>query len=92
MISDLYVSSKSDRPPLRVGLLLDTPVLAAALAGIVVDIQRSDFARIELVVYNGSANSVVSPPESGSRLATLWRVARDSNRRADLGWALYTKA
>ncbi len=92
MISDLYLSSPIEEPVLRIGLLLDGPVLAAALAGIVADIQRSNFARIELVVYNGSANSAVSAPESGSRLRTLWRLASDSKRRGDLAWALYSKA
>jgi hypothetical protein len=43
--------SPPSRPPLRIGILLDGPVLSAFFARIIEDIQASNFAKIELLVY-----------------------------------------
>jgi len=43
--------SAADRPPLRIGLLLDSDKLALFFTKIIEDIQSSNFARIEMLVY-----------------------------------------
>ena len=93
MTSELYLSSSSGKPPVRIGILLDSPVLPSAFASVIADIRRSNFARLELVIYNASGNSHSSSPapHARSRLGTLLDLVRDQNRRGDLGWALYTK-
>ncbi len=92
MLPDLYLSSSSEKPPLRIGILLDSPVLAAAFASVIADIQRSDFARIELLVYNASKTAPgPSQPPAASRARTLWRLLRNRDLRQGLGWVLYTK-
>ncbi len=91
MLSDLYRSSSKDGSPLRVGLLLDSPSVSAAVAEVIHDITRSDFARIELLVYNSPSQSPVSPPARASRFSTLWRILRDRKQRRLLAWTLYNK-
>ncbi|MGA8029521.1 MAG: hypothetical protein WB992_20455 [Bryobacteraceae bacterium] len=91
MLSDLYLSSAGEKPPLRIGVLLDTPVLAAAFASVLADVKRSDFARLELVVYNASAIPSDPPPHPHSRWATLSSMIRNRDRRDAFAWALYSK-
>src|SRR5262249_1137297 len=43
--------SPVNHPPLRIGLLLDGPTLSRFFARIVEDVQASNFARIELLVF-----------------------------------------
>jgi len=42
-------------PPLRIGILLDTPKLSAFFARIIEDIQGSNFANLELLVFRKNA-------------------------------------
>jgi len=56
--------SGADRPPLRIGLLLDGPELSNVSAAAIEDIQASNFATIELAVYR---KSVVTPHPRGGR-------------------------
>ena len=51
LVSDLSTHSPSNKPPLRIGLLLDSPWLSAA-ANVIYDLRRSDFVRLELVICN----------------------------------------
>src|SRR5215467_6175511 len=46
-----FRTSPSQNPRLRIGILLDGPKLSAFFARIIEDIQASNFARIELLVY-----------------------------------------
>src|SRR5215469_8051157 len=55
--------SGADRPPLRIGLLLDGPELSNVFAATIEDVQASNFAKIELAVYR----TVVTPRPRGGR-------------------------
>jgi len=61
--------SSADRPPLRIGILLDSPKLSAFFARIIEDIQASNFARIELLVYR--KKPAQAQEQSKSRLGAL---------------------
>jgi hypothetical protein len=52
----LYQHSASNRAPLRVGLLLDSKGLPRCFAEIVDHILQSNFARLELLIFNGEEN------------------------------------
>jgi len=90
LISDLYVHSSSPKPPLRIGLLLDSPELSRALASVVADIARSNFARIELVIFNGSSSSA-APPAPSSFVRRILRLLSDDKARASAAWTLYSR-
>ena len=62
--------SNVDRPPLRIGILLDSPKLSAFFARIIEDIQKSNFARIELLVYR-KRTVPVPQPQPKSRLGAI---------------------
>jgi hypothetical protein len=89
MLSDLYLSSKTDKPPLRIGLLLDTALVSAAVASVLRHIQRSDFVRIEVVVYNSPQDQRNSPHPRNSRIRTMLRTLRNPTQRQRLAWMLY---
>src|SRR5437660_10107743 len=48
---DYFRVSPAARPPLRIGILLDSPKLSAFFARIIEDIQASNFARIEFLIF-----------------------------------------
>jgi hypothetical protein len=52
MLSSLYRQSNSASAPLRIGLLLDSAMLSRWFAEIVDHIVQSDFARLELLIFN----------------------------------------
>ena len=82
-----------DRPPLRIGLLIDGYTLPASIAAVVDDITASDFARIELVVLNGAAVAS-NPASAGRRKPLLFRamhLLRDSRRRSGLLFTLFSQ-
>ena len=58
---DYFRVSNADRPPLRIGILLDSPKLSAFFARIIEDIQESNFARIELLVYRKKTAQIPQP-------------------------------
>lgn len=53
MHATAYFQSSSERPPLRIGLLLNGGLQPAWVAEVLDQISRSNFARVELVVCNG---------------------------------------
>src|SRR5215831_14106118 len=59
MHAPLALNSRSGRPVLRIGVLVDTNFLPACQAETLQHIESSNFARLELVVYNGSARPKV---------------------------------
>ncbi len=60
--------SPASRSPLKIGLLLDSPKMALFCSKIIQDIQTSNFAKIELLVYRKSApRSQAAKPASGLR-------------------------
>lgn len=64
--------SPANRPPLRIGLLLDGPKLSGFFARIIEDVQASNFARIELLVYRKKPASPAAPKPT-SKLGGLKR-------------------
>jgi hypothetical protein len=56
-----FLFSPADRPPLRIGILLDSPKLSAFFARITEDIQSSTFARIEFLVFRKKPAAAPKP-------------------------------
>jgi hypothetical protein len=92
MWPSLYQGSASDRPPLRVGLLLDSNNLSRCFSEVVDHILHSDFARLELLIFNEAqkaADAVVPPRRSALRKA--WNLLLSSQRRRLLLFHLYQR-
>jgi hypothetical protein len=90
--SSFFYSSASSRPGLRIGVLLDDVRITRAHASVIEDIQASDFARIELLVYSDGSKLAGAP--HAHRVPFLLRVRRllrTGVRHQSLGWALYTR-
>lgn len=88
----LYLHSPADRPPLRIGLLMDSYTLPASIAAILDHIAASNFARLELVVLNTAAVSAQLP--AGPRKPLPLRaidLLRDRRRRSGILFGLYSK-
>lgn len=75
-ISDLYTRSASSNPPLRIGLLLDTAELPGTFATVLGDIVRSNFARVELAVYNASSQPAAVPAAPRSTFTRITNLLR----------------
>ncbi len=92
MDSFLYRHSKSGEPPLRIGLLLDTALLSKCFAEVVDHIIQSDFARLELLVFNAEAlRDATRPRPARSRTGKLIDTLLDSKRRRKLLFTLYER-
>lgn len=89
MIGDLYLTSASGAPKLRIGLMIDEPVLSSVSAAIVDQIRASFFAEIVLVVRNG-AFAVESGP-SASFLSRAWKFLKRPALRRLIAYAVYLK-
>ena len=61
-------ASRAERPPLRVGLLLDTTVLPRCHAEILDQIRASNFARLEVVIAGSSRPTAVRERVSARQL------------------------
>ena len=92
MLHLLYQRSASDLPPLRVGLLLDSSKLPRCFSEVVDHIVQSDFARLELLIFNQAqiAEDAVVPPRR-SMLRKAWNLLRSSQRRRLLLFHLYQR-
>jgi hypothetical protein len=89
MISSLYLKSSSPEKPLRIGVMVDGFQLCSAFRSVLMDIQSSDFARLELVVVNREACEAV--PAERNKLSRYLRVLMDSDRRRSILYGLYSK-
>jgi hypothetical protein len=72
-----YRNSSVTRPPLRIGLLLDSrEKISASFAKIVEDIKASNFANIELLIVRTAPSAPDNPPNSRARrlLRSLWNA------------------
>lgn len=85
-----YLRSESTRPRLRIGLLLDDTSLPQCFAEVVDHIQRCNFARLELLVFNAQAVVTGSAPRRSLPLR-VFRVLRDAKRRKALLFGLYQR-
>jgi len=62
-----YRNSSATRPPLRIGLLLDSQEkISASFARIIADIKASNFTEIELLVVRTTTPAPDHPPNSGA--------------------------
>jgi hypothetical protein len=92
MFSSLYKQSASDRTPLRIGLLLDSNCLPRCFSEVVDHILQSDFARLELLIFNEAqkaADTGIAPSRSVLRKA--WNLLLSSQRRRLLLFHLYQR-
>ena len=77
---------------MRIGLLVDSPFLARCFAEVVDHIGKSDFARLELVVFNAEARpEPVQPPPPRSAISKLIDTLADRKRRSRLAYSLYER-
>ena len=92
VLGDEYLESPSNAPPLRIGLLADTPVLPACFAEMIRHILASNFARLEMVVYNGDelGRERAAPPHR-SPLRKALDTLRDHKLRRRLLYTLYER-
>ena len=78
--NDYYRTSSSGRPPLRIGLLLDSEeTIPAFVAAIIQEINSTNFARVELVVAAG----VMSDGTKNSWLYDLYLKKLDERMRPE---------
>jgi len=82
-----FKNSSSNTPPLRVGLLLDSPVLPAFSARIIQDIKESNFANIELLVYRKAAPTAATSSKKNGHLGKLL----DGKKRQKLLYNAYLR-
>jgi hypothetical protein len=82
--------SPADRPPLRIGLLLDSTELSLFYARIIEDIQASNFAKIELLVFRKPPTPATNHRPS-SRLGSLSRRLFDAKLRQRTLYNLYLR-
>jgi hypothetical protein len=88
-----YRLSSAGRPPLRIGLLLDTQdEVSAFIAKIIEDIKGSNFAKIELLVVRQTAAGTPKPARSwNTRLLKILRRMLDAERRKHLLYDMYLR-
>lgn len=89
MISSLYLHSHSSAKPLRIGVLADGLRLSRVFRQVLTDIQASNFARLELVVFNGEP--APPSPRSSSKLYRYSRFLSNSGLRKRLLFTAYRK-
>jgi hypothetical protein len=86
-MSSFFRYSPADRPPLRIGLLLDSQVLPAFAARIVADIKECNFANVEFLVYRKPSNHT---GKQNRKLTILARLT-DPKLREKALYAAYLK-
>src|SRR5256885_16976964 len=74
--------SPAVRPPLRIGLLLDGPKLSAFFAKIIEDIAGSNFAKVELLVFQKKTQPAVPENLPTSFVGTLKKRLLDPDRKS----------
>ena len=82
--------SPAQRPPLRIGVLLDDTRLSRFQARIIEDIQASNFARIELLVFSKGVESASS--SNRPRRGSLGKKIFDSELRKRALYELYLES
>jgi hypothetical protein len=89
MVPQLRVS-KAARSPLRIGILLDSPRISAFFARVIDDIQASNFARIELLVYR-KKKAAPQAAEKKSRVGNWRERLLDPAKRKRLFYETYQR-
>jgi hypothetical protein len=84
--------SASASKPLRVGIILDSWVLARWCDEVIEDIVASNFANIELLIFNGMAKrEMEAVPPAESRWRAFCRILRTPQLRRKLLYSLYDR-
>lgn len=87
-IVEHFLASPSSRAPLRIGILLDGPVLSRCFEQVIDHIQRSNFAKIELLVVHAPA-AASAPRPRRTKLRILWDMLSDRELRKEIGHTIY---
>lgn len=92
MLASLYRQSESGSPPLRVGLLLDSAELPRCFAEVVDHILQSNFAQLELLVFNAEEQKKAAEPAPKRSLGRkVIDLLGDNQRRPKLLFELYRR-
>ena len=91
LLHSLFRHSRSvGKPPLRVGLLIDSTDLMQTFAEILDSVQATDFAKIVLVIRHDSPTAC-GPPRKMSKLRKIVARLRDAKLRRSFLFDLYWK-
>jgi len=92
MLFSLYRQSESPGPPLRIGLLLDSAELPSCFAEIVDHILQSNFARLELLIFNAEEQKTAAASlQKHSLLRKLADLLRNRQHRRTFLFRLYQR-
>jgi hypothetical protein len=83
--------SPAANPPLRIGLLLDSPKLSAFFARIIEDIRCSNFANLELLVFRKKRQPLAPESPSTSLIGTLKKRLLDPKLRKSALYDFYLR-
>jgi hypothetical protein len=83
--------SPDGRPPLRIGLLLDSQKMALFCSKIIQDLKASNFAKLELLVYRKPPAPPPGPNSNGGALSSLRQRLFDSKSRKRALYDLYLR-
>lgn len=89
-IVEHFLVSPSTRPPLRIGVLLDSMSLLRCFEQVIDHIQRSNFATIELLMVHTPAGTAERRPRR-TKLRVLWDILSDPKLRPRVGYTIYSK-
>ena len=90
-LSELYLTSSSGRPPLRIGVLLDDTSLPRCFYRVLEDIRASNFASLQLAVLRHEPSSTANQPHA-SLAVRAWRILRKPQRRRTLFYWWYSQS
>jgi hypothetical protein len=85
-----WLFSPAANPPLRIGILLDGPILPRVDARILTDLQSSNFTTLSLLVFRKSV-PIQKPEQPRSLSGRLSRRLLDSKLRSQLLYELYLR-
>ena len=74
--NSFWRNSQAPAPPLRIGVLLDNPLVCRWQAAVLTDVLKSDFAQIQLLIICERTEAAAVP-----RKGFLQRLARSNSRR-----------
>ena len=91
MHQTLFESLEPGKPPLRIGILLDSCLLPRLFAEITSQIVASEFAKIELLIFkaNPADGVVAKPPVSRSKFQVLYDSLADPALRKRFLYSAY---
>jgi hypothetical protein len=89
MIDQLFLHSGAEKPPLRIGIMLDSAMLPAWLAGVLRNLRDADFCEISCLIWNATPSPPATPPRSLP--VKMARLLGDAKRRGRLFYSLYDR-